>query len=250
MHTPLEYPHSPEGKRLLQAREEFRRVNDQIKKYTEEERAKRGGPIVVAVYANENYIKASKECESASRAYYMATGDASQLWFPPITWGRCHIVQKSVEKHFGKIARDLDSKLVIILPWIYGFATTCAVVILEVVKLDRGIPPMFDITLRSRAFDEKIEFSSELGHEGALESHISLRSIVRFQNPNDDRWKPNSDDDLSDEALKNYAEMLSEYGKSFLANPNADWVGVKKWAQQEREKRLADHPWLKKFIRS
>jgi hypothetical protein len=238
MHTPLNFPNSPEGKRLVRAREEFWRVNEQIKQYTEEVRAKKKGIIVYAAYADENYVKASRECQSALRAYYMATGDVSQLRFPPIAWGRCYTVQKSVEKHFGKIAQDLNTKMVIILPWIYGFATMCAVVILEVLSPERGIPPVFFVTLRRREPGEKNEFSNELGHKGILEENVGLRSIVEFQKPNDGEnlRKLNADDDLSDEAIKNYSEILLEYGKSFLTDPNADWTGLQKWLQQEREK--------------
>jgi hypothetical protein len=79
-------------------------------------------------------VKASKECESAERDYYMATEDESQLWFPPIPREQWDTFQKSVEKHFGKIARDLNSELIKILPWIYGFATARAVKILEAVE--------------------------------------------------------------------------------------------------------------------
>jgi hypothetical protein len=249
MHTPLNFPDSPEGKRLLRAREEFWRVNDQIRQHLKEDRTNRKGAVIYLAYADPNYVKASKECESALRAYYMATGDASQLLDPPIAWGRCYVVQKSVEKHFGKIAQDLNSKLVMILPWIHGFATACAVVILEVLLPERGIPPFFWVTLRRHESGEEIEFSSELGFED--KTSVELARIVKFLNPNDweNCWKSNSDG-LSDEAIKNYAELLLKYGKSFLTDPNADWAGLEKWQQQEREKRLAERPWLKKFSRS
>jgi hypothetical protein len=134
MHTPLKFPNSPEGKRLLQTREEYRRVTNRIKQFTEEERVKTKGITVYLAYKDESFVKASKECESAGRAYYMTTRDESQLWFPPIPPERWDAFQKSVEKHFGKIARDLNSKLVNILPWIYGFATARAVKILEAVE--------------------------------------------------------------------------------------------------------------------
>jgi hypothetical protein len=249
MHAPLNFPDSPEGKRLLRAREEFWRVNEQIKKYTEEVRAKKKGIIVYAAYADENHVKASRECKSALRAYYMVTGDASPLRYTPIAWGRCYAVQKSVEKHFGKIAQDLNSKLVVILPWIYGFATECAVVILEVVDVDRGVPVFF-VTLRRREPGEKIDFSNEFGHEDKC--GVLLTCIIGFQNRDywENRWKPNSKDDLSDEALKNHAELLLKYGKSYLTDPNADWAGLQEWLQQENEKRLAERPWLKIFSRS
>ena len=251
MHTPLKFPNSPEGKRLLQAREEFWKVVEQIKQYTNEGRANRGGPAVYAVYANGSYVEASKECESAKRAYYMATGDESQLELPPIPRERWTAFQKSVEKYFSKIAEDLNSKLVRVLPWIYGFATVQVVVILEVVELDRGIPPSLIVTLRRRDPVEKIGFSSELGHRNNSESSVALWSIVRSQNPKvwENRLKSNSDDDLSDEALRHYAEMLLEYGKSFLTDPNADWAGMQKWLQQERGKIFDEQPWLKKFSR-
>jgi hypothetical protein len=165
MHIPLKFPNSPEGKRLLQAGEEYRRVMKEVEQFSKEERAKAKGPTVYLLYKNESFVKASKECESARRAYYMATGDKSQLGSPPIPPERWDAFQKSVEKHFGKIARDLNSKLVKILPWIYGFATAHAVVILEVVHLERGIPIILFVTLRQRKPAEKIEFSDEGGYE-------------------------------------------------------------------------------------
>src|SRR5271156_4604572 len=104
MHTPLKFPNSPEGKRVLQAREESAKVLKKVEQLTKEIRAKAKGPIVYPLYANESYVTASKEHESARRAYYMATGDESQLWFPPIPRERWDAFQKSVEKHFGEIA--------------------------------------------------------------------------------------------------------------------------------------------------
>jgi hypothetical protein len=246
MHTPLKFPNSPEGKRLLRAREECRKVTEQVKQLTEEIRAKSKGPIVYPLYANEDYVKTSKEFESAYRAYYMATGDESQLWFPPIPREKWDAFQKSVEKHFGKIARDLNSKLVKILPWIYGFATAHAIVILEAVDIDRGIPITVFVTLRQRKPDEKFEFSGEVGYKG--KNGIGLESIVRFQNPNGLKNRGNSNsEEISDEALKNHAEKLLEYGKSFLTDSNANWAGVKEYLQQQREKLLAEKPWLKKY---
>jgi hypothetical protein len=242
MHTPLKFPNSAEGKRLLQAREECRRVTKQVEQLTKEIRANAKGPIVYPLYANESYVKASKEFESATRAYYMATGDESQLWFPPLPPQRWNEFQKSVETHFGKIARDLNSELVRILPWIYGFATAHAVVILKVVDVDRGDLHVF-VTLRPRKPDEKIEFSNEeLGHE--VGNSVGLGSIVGFQNPNG--WKPNPGG-ISDKALKYHAEILLEYGKNFLTDPNANWDGLREMEWQEREKLLAEKPWLKKY---
>jgi hypothetical protein len=250
MHTPLKFPDSPEGKRVLQAREECDRVLKQVQQLTKEIRTKAKGPIVYPLYANESYVKASKGFESAQRAYYMATGDESQLWFPPIPRERWDAFQKSVEKHFGKIARDSNSKLVKILPWIYGFATPCAVVILEVVDLDRGIPVIFFVTLRQRKSDEKIEFSDEIGYKGiGLEGGVGLEDIVRFQNPNDLKNRWNSNSEISDEALKHRAEILLEYGKGFLTDPNADWVGVREYLRQQMGKLLTEEPWLKKYSR-
>ncbi len=251
MHTPLKFPNSPEGKRLLQAREEYRRVTNQIKQFTEEERVKAKGPTVYLLYKNESFVKASKECESAGRAYYMATGDESQLWFPPIPPERWDAFQKSVEKHFGKIALDLNSKLVKILPWIYGFATAHAVVILEAVDLDRGIPITLFVTLRPCNPDEKVEFSNEIGYKGiGLGDGFGLESIVRFQNPNGLKKCGNSNsEEISDEALKNHADKLLEYGKSFLTDPNTDWAGLRECLRQQREKLLAENPELKKYSR-
>jgi hypothetical protein len=95
--------------------------------------------MVYPLYANEDYVRRSKEFQSAYRVYYMATGDESQLWFPPIPREMWGAFQKSAEEHFSQIAGDLNSKLVKILPWIYGFATAHAVVIVEAVDLDRDI---------------------------------------------------------------------------------------------------------------
>lgn len=251
MPPPLKFPNSPEGKRVLQAREEYRRVMKQVEQFSKEERAKTKGPTVYLLYKNESFVKASKECESAERAYYMATGDESQLWSPPIPRERWDTFQKSVEKHFGQIAHDLNSKLVKILPWIYGFATAHAVVILEAAVLDRGIPITFFVTLRQRKPDEKVEFSDEIGHEGiGSESSFGLGSIVRIQNPEGlkNRWNSNWEE-TSDEALKYYAEILLEYGRSFLTDPSADWAELRERRRQEREKLLAENPEWKKYSR-
>src|ERR1700709_1267489 len=112
MHTPLKFPNSPEGKRVLQDREECDRVLKQVVQLTKEIRMKAKGSIAYPLYANESHVNASKEFESAQRAYHMATGDESQLWLPPIPRERWDVFQKSVEKYFGKIACDLNSKLV------------------------------------------------------------------------------------------------------------------------------------------
>jgi len=224
-------------------------VTEQVKQLTEEIRTKSKGPIVYPLYANEDYIKTSKEFESAYRAYYMTTGDESQLWFPPIPREKWDAFQKSVEKYFGKIARDLNSKLVKILPWIYGFATAHAVVILEAVDIDRGIPIAVFITLRQRKPGEKIEFSDEIGYKGIGSGNgFGLGSIVSIKNPEGlkNYWKSNSEE-VSDKTLKYQTELLLEYGKSFLTDPNADWAGLREREQQEKEKMLAEKPWLKKY---
>jgi len=249
MPPPLKFPNSPEGKRLLQAREESHKVMERVKQLTNEIRAKSGGPIVYPLYANEDYIKTSKEFQSAYRTYYMITGDESQLWFPPIPRERWNVFQKSVEKHFGKIAHDLNSKLVKILPWIYGFTTAYAVVRLEVVDLERGIPITFFVTLRQRKPDEKIEFSDEIGYKGiGTGNGFSLANIVGSQNSNGLKNRWNSDwEETSDEALKYRAELLLEYGKNFLVDPNADWAGLREQLRQRKEKLLAEKPWLKKY---
>ena len=249
MHSPLKFSNSPEGKRLLRAREECRKVTEQVKQLTEEIRTKSKGPIVYPLYANEDYVKTSKEFESAYRAYYIATGDESQLWFPPIPGEKWGAFQKSVEKYFGKIARDLNSKLVKILPWIYGFATAHAVVILEVVHLERGIPVALFVTLRQRNPDEEVEFSDEIGYKGiGLGSAFGLASIIRSQNPNalKNLWNLNWEE-APDETVKHYAEILLECGKNFLTDPNTDWIGLRERERQEREKLLAEKPWLKKY---
>jgi hypothetical protein len=139
--------------------------------------------------------------------------------------------------------------LVKILPWIYGFATAHAVVILEVVDIDRGIPITVFVTLRQRKPDEKVEFSDEIGHKGiGLENSFGLENIVRFQNANGLKNRRDSNwEETSDEALKYYAEKLLEYGKSFLTDPNADWAGLQEQRQKEREKLFAEKPWLKKY---
>jgi hypothetical protein len=253
MSTQLKFPNSPEGKRLLQAREECRKVTEQVKQLTEEIRRKSKGPIVYPMYANKDYVKTSKESQSAYRAYYMATGDESQLWSPPIPREKWDAFQKSMEKHFGTIAHGLNSKLVKILPWIYGFATAHVVVILEAVHLERGIPIILFVTLRQRKPDEKVEFSDETGYKDVgVGCSIGLESIVRFQNADGLKNRQNSNgEEISDEALKYRAELLLEYGKSFLADPNADWTGLLEWLRKEheqmREKALAERPWLKKF---
>jgi hypothetical protein len=99
----------------------------------------------------------------------------------------------------------------------------------------------------------KRDNSDEIGHRGiGLGSSILVGSIVRFQNPNGlkNRWNSNWEG-ISDEALKYYAEILLEYGKSFLADPKADWIGLLEWDRKEseriRERSLAERPWLKKF---
>ena len=240
MHTPLKFPNLPEGKRLLQKREEYRSVMEQVEQYVKKDRAKRKGTTVYALYSHEGFVKASKECESAERAYYMATGDESPILHPPLPSQRWSEFQKSVEAHFGKIARDLNSELVRILPWIYGFATAHAVVILKVMDVDRGDLHVF-VTLRPRKPDEKVEFSNEeLGHE--VGNSVGLGSIVGFQNPNG--WKSNPGG-ISDKALKDHAEKLLEYGKSFLTDPNANWMELRAWFQKKCEESLAERPWLK-----
>lgn len=218
-----------------------------------EEGAKKKGTIVYAVYADPNFIKTSKELNSAFRAYYMATGDPSQLRFPPIPCGWWKTLQNSVEKYFGKIAKDSNSELIRILPWIYGFATECAVVILEVEKPDYGVPATFFVALRQRRSGEKIEFSSEpSGYKAISEGYVGLHSVVEFQNP--DGWNLRTSskwtENLNDESLSKHTQLLLEYGKSFLTDPKADWAGLQKWLKQKREKILAERPWLKKFSRS
>jgi hypothetical protein len=250
MPDPLKFPSSPEGKRLLRAREECRKVTEQVKQLTEEIRTKSKGSIVYPLYANEDYVKTSKEFESAYRAYYMATGDESQLWFPPIPREKWGTFQKSVEKHFGTIAHDLNSKLVKILPWIYGFATAHAVVILEAVHLERGIPVTLFVTLRQRKPSEKVEFSDEIGYEDVgVGCSIGLESIVRFQNPDGLKNRQNSNgEEISDEALKYRAELLLKYGKSFLTDSNADWTGQREHLRQQKKKLLTEKPWLKNIV--
>jgi len=235
MHTPLKFPNSPEGKRLFQAREEWHRVLKQIEQFTKEQRAKVKGSAVHLLYKDENYVKASKECEAATSAYYIATGDISQLTFPPAPRGGWPAFQESIEKNFGKIAQDLNSNLEKILPWFYGFATAYAIVTLSVDDVERGYV-VFCVTLRTRKSGEKVDFLEEPG--------VGLVNIVEFQNPNG--WDLNPED-LSHGSVKKHAEKLLEYGRSFLTDPSADWAGLQEWVRQKNEKWLAENPWLKKF---
>jgi hypothetical protein len=232
MNIPLKFPNSPEGKRVLQAREEFHKAVEREKQLMKEERARTTG--LNMHMSSENYQNVMKECKAADQAYYAATGDESQLSFP-LPPERVAAIQKSVEKYFGKVARDLNSKLEKILPWIYGFATPYAIV---TVGVYHGHIPSVCVKLRQRELDEKVDVCDG--------KDIGLGNIVCFQDPNG--WKLDPQE-ISDEELMNHAEILLEYGQNFLNSPNADWAGLREWLQQKNEKARAEMPWLEKYRR-
>jgi hypothetical protein len=114
------------------------------------------------------------------------------------------------------------------------------IAIVRVWAIDRGITVLF-VSLRQRKQGEKVDICDEIET-----GDIGLNSIVMFQNPNG--WNLNPEE-ISDEALKQHAEKMLEYGKSFLTDPNADWAGLRERLRQEREKLLAENPEWKKYSR-
>ena len=195
-----------------------------------EERAQAKGSIIHL--SSENFRNAMKECEEADKAYYVATGDEARLSFP-LSPERIAAFQESVEKHFGKVALDLNSKLEKILPWIYGFATSYAIV---TVGVYHGHVPSVCVKLRQREPDEDVDVCDG--------KDIGLANVVYFQDPSGWTVEP---DDISDDELKNLAAKLSQYGLHFLVDSNADWAGLREWLRQKIEKSRAEQPWLGKF---
>jgi hypothetical protein len=158
------------------------------------------------------------------------------------------VFQPAVEKHFGRIASGIGSKLERLQPWFYGFAAPRAIVTIAIVgELDRGVLPEIRVTLREREQGDTVRVCDDYDCL-SVEGCIPLERLVCFFNS--DGWGV-SPRFATDAQVKDLAERLSAYGRPFLVEPNPDlWKGLREGDRRKVDGALPARSFLRQFNRT
>lgn len=224
---PPKFRHLPEATRLMQAEAEFSAAIEQERQLTQG----KGGQVHMI---SDHLQHAGEELDAARAAYDAATGE--QTVPLPLAPEGMAAFQQAVEKHFGVVALNMNSKLERISPSLYGFATPYAIVTIGVYH---GHSPSVCVKLREREPGEAL---------GVCDGRdIGLGNVVSFLNPAAPASNPQQPYRTFDAEMSGLAADLTRYGREFLLSPSADWRGLREWLRRKIEKSLSEMPWLNKF---
>lgn len=147
--------------------------------------------------------------------------------------------QISAERHFAKVALGVDSRLERLSPSLFGFLTKSAVVTIGVYP---GHLPSVCVKLRRRQPEDTLDVNDK--------RDIGLANVVAFSRPAEQsgaRQEHGWTEGSLDAELARLAANLSQHGRPFLSDLNADWDGLRLCVDKRTKKKLAEMPWLKKY---
>lgn len=221
---PPKFRHLPEAKCLMQAEAEFEEALEQENQLAQ---GKSGQVHVIS----DHFQRAGAELDAARAAYDVVTGE--QTTPLPLSPESMSAFQQAAEEYFGKAALEVNSTLERISPALYGFATPFAIVTIGVYH---GHSPSVCVKLREREPGEAL---------GVCDGRdIGLGNVVAYLNP---AITPEPLYRTLDAEMMGLALDLGSYGRPFLLDPSADWIGLREWLSRKIEKSLAEMPWLDKF---
>ena len=138
--------------------------------------------------------------------------------------------RRGVEKHFSKAAQAVNSQLITVSPSCLGFMTSHAIITIGVYH---GHFPGLCVKLRERRNEEtpSVDDSKDIG----------LINVIAFVDPSAPLPKQPErfwTEESLDSELQKLAHALLHYGKPFLIDSTADWIGLRIWLDAKIKKSL------------